>query len=606
MPINRLPAYTSAGFSGSIRLIGAVISVLTMFISGSSLAARVSASVDRNELHLGEQMSLSVTVDGDQDAEEPILPAMPGFSVYGQGSSTQMKIMNGKVSASISYNYVLVPKQAGTFTIDPIQVPVQGQTYRTQPFSVRVLAADAVPSQRKGQGRETFIMTRISNPRPVVGEQVLYTLRVYNRAPLRNASLSSLEFTGFVAESLGEQKTFAATVEGMEYQVTELRWALFPQKAGHLPIASAQLSFEHVVGRRRGRSPMDAFFDSPLDDFFGRVETERGQVQSQSIDVEVSVLPAAPPNFSGLVGHFEVDASLSNLRPHVGESSTLTLTVRGQGNAASIGEPRVRGLETFKIYDDKPVSDIQNTDEGVRGNKIFKKALVPLQAGRVELPAIQIVYFDPSEKIYRTAQSSTLSMEILPALSQEDLKLTEAMSPNSGKVAVRVLADDLLPIYRKLDAIQPVQPRWQFGAFALSLVVPPGLFLGVLWQQRRRKKKIEDAPRLRKSQAFKKAKQALGKIPTEQPGQIAALLSRVLRDYVGNKLNREGTALTPLDVKHTLLEQGIAEPLVIKTQQVLEQCDAAQYGLTERSEAHELLGKKKEILTLMKELDKVL
>ena len=58
----------------------------------------------------------------------------------------------------------------------------------------------------------------------------------------------------------------------------------------------------------------------------------------------------------------------------------------------------------------------------------------------------------------------------------------------------------------------------------------------------------------------------------------AQLASRVLREYIGDKLGVEGTALTPEEVDQRLREKGVADDLVKETHGLLDRLEAFQYG----------------------------
>ena len=105
-------------------------------------------------------------------------------------------MVNGRTTISVQHNYILIPKQTGEFTIGAASVELGGQVYKSRPFRVRILEASATPQESDA----LFITARVSNDRPYVGEQVLFTWRFYRRVPVANASLTSLEFGDLVAE----------------------------------------------------------------------------------------------------------------------------------------------------------------------------------------------------------------------------------------------------------------------------------------------------------------------------------------------------------------------------------------------------------------------
>jgi hypothetical protein len=112
-------------------------------------ATQVTATVDRDQMGIGDAVTLTVEVESDEDfeGEMPKLPRIAGIEeinsvMGGRQSSSSMSIINGKASyskkISQAYQYLLSPQKEGKFIIPVIDVPVNGKTYRTQPITIEV------------------------------------------------------------------------------------------------------------------------------------------------------------------------------------------------------------------------------------------------------------------------------------------------------------------------------------------------------------------------------------------------------------------------------------------------------------------------------------
>ncbi|MGB5882038.1 MAG: BatD family protein, partial [Thermoanaerobaculia bacterium] len=303
---------------------------------------RIQASVDRAEISEEDQILLQITIEGSRGAE-PTLPELPDFDVFSRGQSTQMSFVNGRMSSSVSYSYSLVPKRSGSFQIGSATVELDGEVHSSSPITVRVLAA----SEQPAESRDLFLSAKVSTRSAFVGQQIVYTWRFYRRVQIGNARVDSMEFDGFTVEDLGEVREFQTKVNGVEYLVSEIRRALFPQEEGNLVIPPSRLSCEVLVRSSRRRRSL-------IDDVFGSASRQTKVLRTKPIEIEVRTLPTAPPGFSGLVGDFELEAGLSKQELQVGESVTLRLTVKGSGNVQMIGAPELPEMPAFKVYDDKP------------------------------------------------------------------------------------------------------------------------------------------------------------------------------------------------------------------------------------------------------------
>ena len=531
-------------------------------MAGAAGAASLEAEIDRTEATLDDRLVLTLTVTGSGSAL-PTLPTLAEFEVVPAGQSKQWNFIDGRASSSVSYRFVLLPRREGSFVIGPATVEIDGAELTSQPISVRILASGAPSSP----SRDLFITTEVSTTSPYVGQQVLFIWRLYRRPRIADARLDPLEFSGFLAEDLGEVREFETVVNGQTYGVSEFRKALFPQEQGELVIPETRLTCQvPVSGRRRGSGIMS--------DFFGR-PSQTTVLRSDPIPITVRPLPEAPAGFSGLVGQFEVSGQLSQQEAKVGESVTLTLKVTGRGNVQVIPQPPLPELPTVKIYDDKPAVKIERKPSGLSGSRTFRKVLVPQVAGDLELPRARLIYFDPEVSGFLTAAVPAMPLRVLPSDESEELRLTETLAPNTGKVAVRILADDILPSHAGLDGLGGPAPPTPL--LAAMLTAPPFVYLAALLAARRRRRFREDASLERRRRALALARRRLRQIERGD-GDATEALSRCLREFLGDKLGLEGIALTAADARRHLTERGLPGERVDEVGRLLDRLEAAHYG----------------------------
>lgn len=562
----------------------ACLSIMASSLATVVWADGIQATINRSQAALEDQLLLTLTVEGSRSAE-PTLPDLSAFDVYPRGQSTQMSFVNGRVTSSVSYNYLLVPKRAGSITIGAATVELDGEVYSSEPIQVRIVSAQEKPEQT----RDLFLSAKVSTSEPYVGQEVIYIWRFYRRVRIGDARLEPQDFEGFLVEDLGEVREYQATVNGVQYLVSEIRRALFPQEVGTVTVPASRLTLEVVV-RRNGRGP-----DSMFDDFFGRATTETKVLRSREIDLQVQTLPDPPIGFSGLVGDFDIRAQISKAELQVGESATLKLTVSGSGNVQMIGEPPLPELPDFKVYDDKPSGSLQRSGPRLTGSRTFSKALVPLQPGDLAIPPVHLTYFDPSAGGFQEIQTAAIPLTVAPGEGREDLNLTESLAPTTGKVAVRILADDLLPIYKGLDAVRVpwIERRGRWFLWA-GLLLPAMIFAGTLVSHRRRERFALDVSLRRRRHAQRRLRQGLRAVDSPESA------SRCLRQYIGDKSGVEGSALTATEVDMQLRERGVEESLAAATHGLLRRLEAAQYGgdVVQPAEAVS------EIKTLVKSLER--
>ena len=99
----------------------------------------VAAQVDKTTVDVGAPIHLSITLEGDlQKATVQPFEFPQGFSVVAQNRTTNVSIQAGRMTRSVSLNFVLLARAAGTFKLGPFQVLYDGKPVLTDPIDVVV------------------------------------------------------------------------------------------------------------------------------------------------------------------------------------------------------------------------------------------------------------------------------------------------------------------------------------------------------------------------------------------------------------------------------------------------------------------------------------
>lgn len=558
----------------------------------------VTATVDKNRLSLEDVLQLSIVIQGTQNTPPPELPSLPDFRVVSAGTSSSTQYINTQRSVSITYNYRLTPMNTGTFVIGPTRVRANGKTYATQPITIAVQNEAQKPSNQETTGnKNAFVVTTLSSKKAYVGEQLVYTFRLFHRVDAKNLNLRlPFDKTRFHKEELGEPKTYIKINNGLQYHVQELSLALFPLKKGlhEIPSAMIELDLFHPMKNRSRRDPFSQFFGQ-------RTQAEHKVLRSQSLSIEVLPLPdGAPEGFENIIGQFNISAELGKNDLEVGDTTTLTVTVSGKGNVQDIifDEPDLKSY--FKIYPDKPEFHQTVQNNQIMGKKVFKFALVPLEAGSRTLPKFSLAFFDPGKAQYRVAQTQPISLNIKPSAVKEELNLVQSRQQNAQAPEIEILGRDIFPIYTELDKFQ--NARSHSPAFLATRFGSPVLlfFISAFIIKRQRRMK-HDVAFYRRRNAYKNATRRLKKMSEHSdpsaPKEFGRELSEILREYVGNKLNLQGKAITAEEVETRLKEADYESAEV--TRKLLERCEILQFAPTTRGNTKELLRESENLIKLL-------
>lgn len=574
--------------------------VLLTAFNASAEDISVSARVNKTDLTLEDSIILSVIVRGAQKSPRPQLPSLTDFRVQSRGTSSSFQIVNGKTTSSITYNYRLTPKNTGTLIIGPVKIELNGKTYSSEPVTLTIREPSTPPST---EDRPVFVEIVVSNEKPYVHEEVTLNILLYRKVNIRNLNLD-VNFTNFLKEDLGKARKYAKIINGIEYQVHDLAVALFPQRSGKLeiPQAAVELDLVYREGGRRRNDPFDIFGKDPF--FNRRARTEHKVLRTRKLVLDVQPLPTAnqPPDFSKMVGQFNITSELSKTEIEAGDTATLSVKIFGQGNVKDISFNLPELGNNFKVYPDKPEFKRWVQNNRVTGQKIYNFALVPLAEGKTTLPPVSFSYFDPKKNDYVNIKTDPLTLNVLPSKSGEQFMVVEGNSEPASKAKnrVKVLGKDILPIHTRLADFEPsemnaLKMTWN----TIALLGPPLLFVITALFLRHRERLKHDRAFFRHRIAYKTAREKLDQLsdsPVNDQKNFAGELSQILREYIGNKLNLQGTAFTSLEVESKLQERLYKEEQIDSTRILLEKYEAMQFSPETGGNPEELLDESREII----------
>jgi hypothetical protein len=600
---------TFPGLSRNILYLHAILSLLLFPQILRAAQVKLNASVDKTEATTEDAILLTVSVEGTQSAPQPVVPDTDGLNIQYSGSSSEVKIINGAMSSSLKYNFVVFPVRKGTFTLGPAYIDFEGQRINSQPITLKILAANETPQA----AQPLFLKTWVSNLTPYYNEQILFTLQFGRAVEIAGANLDAPQFKDFWIENLGDQKQYRRIIGGHNFVVTEIKKALFPAKTGKLTIDPATIRCEVVYQSQQRRNRFgDHFFDDFFSNSFFNRQTKTKLLHSEPIELTVKPLPkpGQPPNFYPLVGQLTLKANLSKPAIEAGDSTTLTLDVTGNANirdAQLIDPPH---LEDFKIYDDKPDINIIPQQDMIIGQKTFKKAFVPQKAGRLKIPGFDIPYFDPKTATYKIARSPMIDLDVSPASEKE--KLNEVTQPSTlfKKEAIKILGRDILPIYTETQALKDNSfTRLSYIIYISGFMLPALAFLMLFLFKLHSLKQKKDADILRRRNAYKQAMKKLSAasrlLKEGQQSKFYAEISRTLKEYLGDKFNLPGAALTPQEAESRLKASSQNGKLIECFKDLMQHCESCQFGSrsTQETECQTIYNDTKQLL---KQLDKAL
>ena len=211
----------------------ACAALLVASLMFTAAEAAVIASVDRADIELNESFTLKITVDTAIDTEPDASALDEDFFVGQRSQLSNTTIVNGQISRSRTWTYILMAKREGNLVIPPIIIG--NEQSEPVPISVRA-PSNALPGEA-----DIFVTTEVDHTDSFVQAQLLYTVKVYRSVATRQPRLSEPDIRGVevLVEVAGEERSYESILNGKAYNVVERIYAVFPQESGQITIAPA-------------------------------------------------------------------------------------------------------------------------------------------------------------------------------------------------------------------------------------------------------------------------------------------------------------------------------------------------------------------------------
>ena len=563
---------------------------------------------------VGRPFQLTYTVN--QRSRDLRAPEFTDFDVLAgpyTSTSSSTSFVNGHRTSSFTqtYTYTLMAQRAGTFTIGPATVKVDGENIQSNGVRIQVLPEDEQPgasSRQTGgaasaeEGSQTsqansgqvsseniFVRTIASKTRVHEQEALLITYKLY----FANVDVAQLtnntklpEFTGFLKQELeqGEIQTELEHYNGRNYQTAVLyRTVLYPQHSGEIKIDPAR--FEAVL-RVQTQQRVRSIFD----DFFGSYTNVTKMLTAPGLTVHVAPLPSGKPaGFSGGVGRFSLTPSISQTELQANEAVTIKLDITGAGNMKLIKTPAIDWPEGFEPYDPKVTNDFRTTTSGVSGTKSIEYLAIPRSAGEYTIPAVKFSYFDIDQKAYKTLSTPEYTIRVKRGTSSRQTG-GEASAEEGSEAVYYAQKEDIKQLgtdIRYIDTKAPKAGNYELRIMNYELlwlwyVVPLIIAIVLLIVLRKQIKEAADVTRVRYKRANKVAqkrlKAAAAALKANDKEAFYAAIESAAWTYLSDRLSIPTADLNKDNIASILSKKGVSDALIADVKNVLSTAEFARYA----------------------------
>lgn len=565
--------------TGNIVSISSIVSLILIFFSaaGPTLQAQdftLEATVSENRIFIGEQFTVSVEVSGSsmRGVSLPVLPRIEGVGVLNStpSRSTSISIVNGRTTTSTTYTFSLVAREQGNFTIPPISIEIDGETYTTNSIPIEIIERRNLSQGEGRQLPDIFLEIEVDHANPVPGQQIVASLNLYFKQGVEITSFQpsgGWRTDGFWKEELQnirQPQAESVILNGVRYRkATLIRYALFPSRSGSFTLAEFPLN----VGIRTQPQRND-----PFGSFFGSGTNQRRvSVESEPVEITVRPLPAAQNAISmNAVGDLRVDRRLNLNEVKTGETIELITKVEGTGNIPLVRRPGYNLPDGLDRYTPQESSNVERRGLNIRGEKTFTELIVARAPGTYTIPEERVAVYDPDGGRYRYITLPALSFEARPA-------------PGTPVVTASTTAGSLTPINGlAIWHNQPAGPLHQTTWFWILLALPALALIVGLQQKHHRHRMMTDSGFARAQRAVENAKERISNarqaVDNRQPKECYHLLHKAITGFITDKMGLPEAGFSDAELIERIKEKGAGEDLLKQLKGMLDKCATISYA----------------------------
>lgn len=448
--------------------------LILLFLVAIPSWASLSSTVDRTQIETNETLQLTVRYSGKAPSGEPDFSGIErDFSIASNSRQQQYSWVNGQSTSYTDWKILLIPKRQGKLTIPSLNF----MGSRSQAVVINVRPAD--PSANATSGQPVFIETTVDKDMAFIQEQIILTHRLHYSVPLQDISISEFEIPDAIIQQISEER-FNKRINGKNYSIIEIKFALFGQSVGKLKIPSQRFTAFETS-------------NSGFGGFFSRGNRVIRLTEEKTVDI--APIPAhlsASRWMPSSQVRIEQSWSDNSNTLTAGEPITRTITISALGLSAAQIQP-LPSLQNnqLKLYPDQPTLEDKQTNRGILGVRTESVAIVPNQAGQITIPAIEIEWWDT---VNNRMQTSRLPSKTFNVVAGNTVNPITNKQPTINPPAV---------INSGNKGEIPAITRWSLGLNALLIALLVALFY---WRKKpiAVKQRVETEPAITAKQLLKK------------------------------------------------------------------------------------------------------
>lgn len=572
-------------------------------MTGTSVLAQDISFVasSPNAVVRGEKFRISFKINNSSKVKDFRAPAMNDFSVLSgpnQSSSTSSALINGKLisESSITYSYVLIGEEEGTFTIPAATITVDKKQLSSNSLTIKVLPPDKkAPNTSSGSqsgsqsgnsnsqnasisNEDLFMLATVDKTTVYEQEALLLSFKVYVSPSLNLTNLGQKmpDLKNFHTQEvdLPAQKEFKLEhYNGRNYQtLLWMQYVLFPQQSGQLEIPAT--SFEGIISQPVQSNDMfDMFFNA------GRYVDMKKVLTTSKININVKPLPSGKTkDYYGGVGDFSISSSISTNELKTNEAVTIKVILSGTGNLKLIKTPEIQFPSDFDVYDTKIDNKYTIKNGKQTGNKVFEYLAIPRHSGEYTIPAVAFQYFDAKSGSFKTIETTEYTVKVVKGEGSD----VTSSGGYTNKEDLKYVGEDVKFSTTENKLISTKDLFFGSVTFYMCLLIPFIIIVLIIILTKKQisenKNVVKTKVKKASSVATKRLKKAKKLMNDEKKEEFFDETLRALWGYVSDKLAIPVAQLSKDNIQEALKNRSVPDDLILVFTRLLDDCEFARYA----------------------------
>lgn len=466
-----------------------------LFLMTVSFSAKAEVRADVTPAVTTEGQSIELVLSSDEktaDKDKLDLEKLKGdFEIGGQILGKRTSVINGQMNATYERRVTLIPLKTGQITIPSLQWGTQ----TSNPVLLEVHPAPSSVSQTKGDEDGLFIEAALSSFQVYENAELIYTVTLYDQLGITDGDILPPSMAGAEVQPLGNDRQYTATKNGKTYQVYERKYVLFPTQTGTGQTIQPA-AFKGFVFHRRSSGkdrqllmpfsfPEDIIYNGGLASMHKEV-----YVKAQPLSVDVLEKPAAlkdkwwlPAKAVTMTETFQPNQE----EIQAGVPVRRTIRVEAKGVLGTqLPDIQMLSGEAYKLYPEQPKKESgYDAKEGLIGIQERSFVIVPIQGGVLNLPSVELSWFNVENAQEERARVSGKKMTVVGEVVSE---VKSSLPPLEQAIEAAPIEVTIPP------SPYASENSWLYflGGLSIGLAGTFLLFLFLMRQPKKRRKHLPD------------------------------------------------------------------------------------------------------------------